>query len=477
MGHLLACFWTGLLFLTESTFVDDTEPAQPTDFALLQSVWEDVSSSSAAILQAVIKDDSDKNDPRDAFEAVYLNESMLAGTPGLGSATEAMKVRYRGYRGYRAPRTYNYNRSSSRSYSRSRSYARTAPRVRPPNVRAPITRAPRVRAAPRAMTSRPIMRTRPIAKRPMNTRRAIAPKRNLNRTMRNATRKPIAPRRMSQQMRRVTPRSMRTARSAAFKKPVKLRAPRVSANRYAKTARGAVRRNYGQRLARPKANMKRQGAALASKRGVEQRMRSSVDGRSKARGSGRAKKSQRAMVMAMGKRTPFIMNGGKGGVRAYTSSNKKRSAMMARQAQQGVASLNVAQKKARKRVANQNVNPKVTNSLMKASRSKNAYRVNVKTPTGTLKRVNLSGTLKRIAAQRKLPRKVRGRNDGKIFDNGRKKGHQQLPQKYHGYYREYTHHVKGSSKNKSKNTHRIVVGNKGEIYYTSNHYKSFSRLN
>jgi guanyl-specific ribonuclease Sa len=61
------------------------------------------------------------------------------------------------------------------------------------------------------------------------------------------------------------------------------------------------------------------------------------------------------------------------------------------------------------------------------------------------------------------------RQDGTIFGN--REG--RLPKKPRGYYREYTVPTPGAS---NRGARRFVVGQNGEIYYTSDHYKSFFRV-
>ena len=59
--------------------------------------------------------------------------------------------------------------------------------------------------------------------------------------------------------------------------------------------------------------------------------------------------------------------------------------------------------------------------------------------------------------------------DGSEFQN--REG--RLPQKVHGYYREYTVETAGSA---DRGARRIVAGRDGEFYYTRDHYQSFVRL-
>jgi len=58
------------------------------------------------------------------------------------------------------------------------------------------------------------------------------------------------------------------------------------------------------------------------------------------------------------------------------------------------------------------------------------------------------------------------RRDGVVFSNREKL----LPRHSHGYYREYTVATPGES---SRGARRIVVGAHGEVYYSSDHYRSF----
>ncbi|WP_244328471.1 ribonuclease domain-containing protein [Yimella sp. cx-51] len=61
------------------------------------------------------------------------------------------------------------------------------------------------------------------------------------------------------------------------------------------------------------------------------------------------------------------------------------------------------------------------------------------------------------------------RNDDKTFGNFEGL----LPKKQRGYYKEYTVATPGSS---SRGARRIVAGEDGTMYYTSDHYKSFRRI-
>nr|WP_115573625.1 ribonuclease domain-containing protein [Xanthomonas campestris] len=76
--------------------------------------------------------------------------------------------------------------------------------------------------------------------------------------------------------------------------------------------------------------------------------------------------------------------------------------------------------------------------------------------------VDLAPTLNRIKSGGSFPHK----NDGSTFKNlgG------DLPKKPDGYYTEYVHPTPGVS---GPGPQRIVVGKGGEMYYTSDHYKTF----
>ena len=61
------------------------------------------------------------------------------------------------------------------------------------------------------------------------------------------------------------------------------------------------------------------------------------------------------------------------------------------------------------------------------------------------------------------------RNDDKTFSNAERL----LPRQASGYYREYTVITPGSP---DRGARRIVAGQGGELYYTSDHYASFQRI-
>lgn len=59
--------------------------------------------------------------------------------------------------------------------------------------------------------------------------------------------------------------------------------------------------------------------------------------------------------------------------------------------------------------------------------------------------------------------------DGVVFSN--REG--QLPKRARGYYHEYTVKTPGA---RDRGARRIVAGERGEIYYTDDHYRSFRRV-
>ncbi len=61
------------------------------------------------------------------------------------------------------------------------------------------------------------------------------------------------------------------------------------------------------------------------------------------------------------------------------------------------------------------------------------------------------------------------RQDGVVFQN--REG--ELPPEPSGYYREFTVPTPGSP---DRGARRIIAGEKGERYYTSDHYRSFERV-
>jgi ribonuclease T1 len=60
-------------------------------------------------------------------------------------------------------------------------------------------------------------------------------------------------------------------------------------------------------------------------------------------------------------------------------------------------------------------------------------------------------------------------HDGGVFENRE----EILPDRPTGYYREYTVPTPGSD---DRGARRIVAGEGGELYYTGDHYSSFSRI-
>jgi len=76
--------------------------------------------------------------------------------------------------------------------------------------------------------------------------------------------------------------------------------------------------------------------------------------------------------------------------------------------------------------------------------------------------VDLQPTFDRIHSGRKFP----SRNDGAVFKNNENL----LPKKSFGYYQEYVHPTPGIN---NPGPQRIVIGKYGEIYYSSDHYRTF----
>ena len=81
------------------------------------------------------------------------------------------------------------------------------------------------------------------------------------------------------------------------------------------------------------------------------------------------------------------------------------------------------------------------------------------------------GPIDLTAALARIERNERGShgNDGSVFQNREKR----LPLKPAGYYREWVH---PTADLRGPGPQRIVTGEDGEIYYTSDHYKTFERL-
>jgi guanyl-specific ribonuclease Sa len=79
--------------------------------------------------------------------------------------------------------------------------------------------------------------------------------------------------------------------------------------------------------------------------------------------------------------------------------------------------------------------------------------------------IDLRPTLDRIRDGRKLS----FANDGSIFQNRERR----LPRQPEGYYREYVHPTPGLS---GPGPQRIVVGEKGDAWYTPDHYRTFRQV-
>jgi len=59
--------------------------------------------------------------------------------------------------------------------------------------------------------------------------------------------------------------------------------------------------------------------------------------------------------------------------------------------------------------------------------------------------------------------------DGIVFGNREA----QLPKQRRGYYREYTVPTPGA---RNRGARRIIAGERGELYYTDDHYQTFRRI-
>jgi ribonuclease T1 len=79
--------------------------------------------------------------------------------------------------------------------------------------------------------------------------------------------------------------------------------------------------------------------------------------------------------------------------------------------------------------------------------------------------VDLAPTLDRIERGERL----RFSHDGIVFENRERR----LPKQPSGYYREYVQPTLGES---GPGAQRLVIGEGGEVYYSSNHYKTFRRV-
>jgi hypothetical protein len=81
-------------------------------------------------------------------------------------------------------------------------------------------------------------------------------------------------------------------------------------------------------------------------------------------------------------------------------------------------------------------------------------------------RIDVNPTLERIREGKAL----RHRNDGAIFLN--REG--RLPRKKEKeYYREFVMEMKGLP---FPGPQRVIIGKKGEVYFTGDHYKTFTRV-
>jgi len=79
--------------------------------------------------------------------------------------------------------------------------------------------------------------------------------------------------------------------------------------------------------------------------------------------------------------------------------------------------------------------------------------------------IDLTPTLERIAAGRRL----RFPNDGTTFQNRENR----LPRRPPGYYREW---VVPTPKEPGPGPQRLITGDAGEVWYTSDHYRTFRRI-
>ncbi|SEP74544.1 filamentous hemagglutinin [Ectothiorhodospira magna] len=79
--------------------------------------------------------------------------------------------------------------------------------------------------------------------------------------------------------------------------------------------------------------------------------------------------------------------------------------------------------------------------------------------------VDLAPELARIERGERDPH----RNDGSVFQN--REG--RLPARERGYYREYVVRTPGI---RHAGPQRLVIGQEGEVYYTADHYRTFTRI-
>ena len=79
--------------------------------------------------------------------------------------------------------------------------------------------------------------------------------------------------------------------------------------------------------------------------------------------------------------------------------------------------------------------------------------------------LELTPTMERLAAGRRL----RFPNDGTTFQNRENR----LPRRPPGYYREW---VVPTPKEPGPGPQRLITGDAGEVWYTSDHYRTFRRI-
>jgi len=79
--------------------------------------------------------------------------------------------------------------------------------------------------------------------------------------------------------------------------------------------------------------------------------------------------------------------------------------------------------------------------------------------------VDLTPTLERIDRGIRL----RFSHDGSVFENREKR----LPIEARGYYHEFVH---ATPDDNGPGGQRLVIGRKGEVYYTPDHYRTFRRV-
>ncbi len=81
-------------------------------------------------------------------------------------------------------------------------------------------------------------------------------------------------------------------------------------------------------------------------------------------------------------------------------------------------------------------------------------------------KIDVNPTLDRIRAGTKLDH----RNDGAVFRNLERK----LPkQRDREYYREFVHRMKGVP---FPGPARVIIGKQGEVYFTGDHYNSYTKV-